>query len=149
MNIYDAVMRAADHIERNPHLFNFVRSYVPDCNTPGCLMGWVGHFMGLRTGTLAWDGVARHFGIEKETGRWHAFDDLVRRELGDEGYLGYQWDVAVAAKFLRLYAAKYLPTSDTQDQRHTTPPTATVPKYDWNGLAQRLSRERPIEQERA
>lgn len=48
MNIYDAIMKAADTIEKRPDLYQFMANDIPDCGSPGCLLGWIGHHMGLR-----------------------------------------------------------------------------------------------------
>ena len=45
--IYRAFHDAADWIERNPKLYNFHAAGVPPCGTPGCMWGWVGHFLKL------------------------------------------------------------------------------------------------------
>lgn len=48
MNVYKAIMKAADHIERNPHDFKFTQAQAPDrCGSPGCALGWIGFFYGL------------------------------------------------------------------------------------------------------
>ena len=50
MNIRDAILKAADHIERNPGEFNFQSVFIPSapgCGTPGCALGWIGHFAGV------------------------------------------------------------------------------------------------------
>src|SRR6185437_10876015 len=47
MNVYNAIMRAADHIERHPQEFNFNSTSIPDgpgCGTPGCALGWIAVF---------------------------------------------------------------------------------------------------------
>ena len=41
MNIRTAMYKAADSIEQNPHLFDFGSVELPDCDTPGCALGWV------------------------------------------------------------------------------------------------------------
>ena len=47
MDTYQAILRAADHIERQPQLFDFERTRVPrNCRTPGCALGWIGFFAG-------------------------------------------------------------------------------------------------------
>jgi hypothetical protein len=47
MSTYSAMLRAADHIEKHPRLFDFSRTRIPpDCGTPGCALGWIGHFAG-------------------------------------------------------------------------------------------------------
>lgn len=50
MNIYNAIMATADHIERNPDEFKFSAVYIPNspgCGTPGCALGWIGTFLGV------------------------------------------------------------------------------------------------------
>lgn len=48
MNLYNAIMKAADHIERHPNDFNFMQWCVPgSCGSPGCALGWIGFFAGL------------------------------------------------------------------------------------------------------
>lgn len=46
MKIYNAIMMAADHIERNPREFDYYCTGVPDapCGSPGCAIGWVNFF---------------------------------------------------------------------------------------------------------
>jgi hypothetical protein len=47
MRTFAAILRAADHIERNPRLFDFGRTRVPhSCRTRGCALGWIGFFAG-------------------------------------------------------------------------------------------------------
>jgi hypothetical protein len=45
MNIREAILKAADHIERNPRDFNFDHAGIPDsCGSPGCAIGWIAYF---------------------------------------------------------------------------------------------------------
>ena len=47
MNIYQAIMKAADHIEANPSEFRFWSTRCPEhpgCGTPGCALGWISSF---------------------------------------------------------------------------------------------------------
>lgn len=48
--VRSAILRTADHIEQHPELFKFIKSTVPECGTPGCLLGWIGHFLGMTPG---------------------------------------------------------------------------------------------------
>lgn len=48
MNIREAILKAADHIEANPGLFNFEYITVPGCGSPGCALGWIGAFYGIQ-----------------------------------------------------------------------------------------------------
>ena len=49
MNIRTAILKAADSIEQNPHLFSFKSLAIPnkDCGTPGCAIGWIAYHSGL------------------------------------------------------------------------------------------------------
>lgn len=47
VNLYTAIMKAADHIERNPKQYAFHATLIPPCGTPGCMLGWIGHFAGV------------------------------------------------------------------------------------------------------
>jgi hypothetical protein len=44
MNIRQAILKAADHIERHPAEFNWNSCDMPGCGTPGCAIGWIGYF---------------------------------------------------------------------------------------------------------
>lgn len=50
MDIRQAILAAADHIERNPSEFNFYSIDIPrnpGCGTPGCALGWIATFLGM------------------------------------------------------------------------------------------------------
>lgn len=106
MNIYNAIMTAADHIESDPGSFNFSRSRVPAaCGSPGCALGWIGFFLGT-TGIHACD-VAIEIGVDctlnpnrKPEGNFYERVDAL---------VGSEWifNAAKCVKGLRLYAAKY------------------------------------------
>jgi hypothetical protein len=49
MQIRDAILAAASHIERNPGEFSFFPNEIPrgvGCGVPGCAAGWVAYFHG-------------------------------------------------------------------------------------------------------
>ena len=56
--VYEAIMKAADHIERNPEDFNFMSVAIPSCGTPGCALGWIGSFGGLSKGSCGFSDAA-------------------------------------------------------------------------------------------
>lgn len=127
MDIYTAVMKAADHIERNPHEFEFTTTRTPGgpgCGTPGCALGWTACFAGVRDYFA--DGrpvnevetIAVRLGC-KGSGEFY---DRMRP-------LTPNWitDAALCAKAMRLYAAKYLAKPE--------------PRYDFEALARRLATE--------
>ena len=100
--VYEAIMLAADHIEKNPSEFSYVSGTTPSgpgCGTPGCAIGWTIHFMG-------------------ET--HHHFDYFAKESLLAGGYqcafykkmyaLEIDWtlDATICSAALRKYADKYL-----------------------------------------
>ena len=134
MNIYSAAMKAADHIERNPGLFSFMEVGVPECGTPGCMVGWVAHFMGVPNewGVIP-DSLISRFcraGPAQASG-WPGFDATAAAEGFD--LYDLHDNPAAAARYLRHYAAKYL-----------AKPLQAPP--DWQALAQRLAGEPRIPQ---
>ena len=107
-DIRQAILKAANHIEANPGLFDFQSLEVPGCGTPGCIVGWVGHFMGVEHGTNCWgDDCVGIMGVESNA----FFDRMLELQEQDETEEPFTSDVGVAARFMRLYADKYHPES--------------------------------------
>lgn len=130
MDIHAAVLRAADHIERNPHLYDFCSAhYTPGPSDKACLVGRVAFFAGeapgQACGTDETDVPLTHrlFGVS-----FKRFADRIKPLVLAAG--GSFNDPNPAAAALRAYAAKYL---KPQQQ----PP-------DWQVLAQRLAAQEPI-----
>jgi hypothetical protein len=47
----DAILRAADHLERHPEAFNFMEGHIPTSTEPGqqgCYLAWIAHFAGVK-----------------------------------------------------------------------------------------------------
>lgn len=134
MQIRDAILAAASHIERNPGRFKFDEIAVPErdaheCGAPGCAIGWVAHFTGLefpRTG----GGLCPHH--KPQIMRVHDDSNVCSRVFGcghDELYsrldaldIGWMHAASACARALRLYADKY----------HLAP-APILP--DWNAMA--------------
>lgn len=113
MNIREAILKAADHIERNPLDFDFWKTGVPgSCGTPGCALGWIGHFMGE---TNYFNDVCdvMGLGITKPHLPERGEFDFYRRMDKIEGpaVLHGKWtnSAELCARTLRLYADKYHP----------------------------------------
>lgn len=112
-NIYDAIMKAADHIERHPEEFEFMETRVPrSCGSPGCAIGWIGHFAKTKP--------ARLFGLVPERPEYagKSIGVVCRqvigvggrsfyRRLDATGHRGWQENPDACAKALRAYAQKY------------------------------------------
>jgi len=45
-----AILQAADHLELHPETYDFMSVHIPSCGTPGCVIGWVGYFLGVDPG---------------------------------------------------------------------------------------------------
>jgi hypothetical protein len=115
MNIRQAILQAADHIERNPQQFLYVSNEKPDgsCGTPGCMLGWVGVFLGVeadpREPAESWAAhVARAIGTTHNDFIWNFVSpESDAREL----YIhrGEPNAAANAAALLRIYADKHHP----------------------------------------
>ena len=119
MNIRQAILRAADSIEQNPHLFEFHQTQCPDdgCGMPGCALGWIGHHLILplnNSGGYPQDfegglSVVGHaMGIED--GPCDRSADGVFYDRLDEVADGH-WtiDASICAKTLRKYADVWHP----------------------------------------
>lgn len=109
MKLRDAILKAADHIEANPSLYDFGRFKSPECDTPACMVGWVAHFMGVPAGLNVWSGLFDGPGCIGVMG----VDDsaFMHRMM----VLSVEHDVwpavnpTEAPEALRLYADKYCP----------------------------------------
>jgi hypothetical protein len=43
----EAILKAADHIEKHPELYDFFKHDIPADGQRGCLLGWIGRFAGM------------------------------------------------------------------------------------------------------
>lgn len=114
MDIYSAVMKAADHIERNPQDFNYDAVTLPGVprsldRTPdncGCAIGWIMHMAGVKRTPF--------FGFSEFAGALNAGSppEFYVRMSGFAP--GWERDASLCAKGLRLYAQKYLTPPKTR-----------------------------------
>lgn len=109
----NAILLAADHIERNPDVFWFWRAEVPsevNCGTFACGLGWIGFFAGIkRTNPTEYmiDTVVGALGLSKLSGSGEI--EFYDRMNGLSGSRLWQRSASLCAKTLRLYADKYHP----------------------------------------
>ena len=105
MDIYTAIMKAADHIEQRPELFDFKHSEVPDpCGTPGCAIGWIGYFLGVETHHDLWfEPTLESMGFSGDAVDWQ--DDFYERM--DSLAPSWKHNASECARGLRAYAKKY------------------------------------------
>jgi hypothetical protein len=129
MEIRDAILRAADHIERHPQDFNFGSVSIPVCGTPGCALGWISAYCDFPRGEHGFSKCCDLLGLEPE------FQTGIKLDAGafkDQSFTFYNrmkklggssWcsNAINCAEALRLYADKYHP--------------APVKEPDWNALA--------------
>lgn len=118
MDIYNAMMKAADYIEANPQVLNMHNVQIPEAEgRDGCALGWTGYFLGLTGGV--YKEIHPLLGIDIYTGGeffWRM------GELNGGANSGKWFESATeVARTMRLYAAKY----------HAP----AVP--DWNAIASR------------
>lgn len=122
MNIYNAIMKAADQIERKPDQFDFMSCNRPKCGSPGCALGWIGVSADqtIRTvdGDFAWT-VAENFLQLPDP---FAFYSRMKGLCGSEQW---KFSAPLCAATLRLYAEKY--------HGHEKPKTFAPP--NWNTIA--------------
>ena len=111
MNIRQAILKAADHIEQNPAHFKYVSNDRPnpDCGTPGCMLGWIGVFLNMQpAGWSTWAGdVARAIGTtHSEFVHGFVHPMVVEHKL----WVHENPNAAKnAAKLLRIYADRHHP----------------------------------------
>lgn len=106
-SIYSAILKAADHIERKPQLFDFERIPIPSrCGTPGCALGWIGWFYGRQRCMEADEGYDGVGAVAVIMGLKAGFDFYARMEALTGGF---EWmrDAKECARVMRLYAEKY------------------------------------------
>lgn len=109
MEIREAILKAADHIQANPGEFDFGAWWVPNgCGTPGCAVGWIAHFMGWEAGVGCWNDAARVVGVE-------SLEFMNRMGEVSGNQLGWTQSATECARALRLYADRWHP-EETPEQ---------------------------------
>lgn len=111
MNVREAILKAADHIEVAGRDYRFWAFDVPGagCGTPACMVGWIGYFLDMAPGTS-------NNVVKSAIARGHDRNDFyeIIDSLGGfkQACLGRddpQPPNADVARALRLYADKYHP----------------------------------------
>jgi hypothetical protein len=102
VNIRDAILAAADHIEANPGDYNFNEWAVPKPGCKACMLGWIGKFLGMEDGTCNND-------VKRAIAGSRQWDDFYWEVHKASGGWAYQDSGAGAAKALRAYADAYHP----------------------------------------
>jgi hypothetical protein len=122
MNIREAILKAATFIRQNPSAYKFSNNVIPECGTPGCMMGWIFSILGHRGQVFSFAPAV--LGV---TGG--EFIHRVSRIQDALGYSDGSYNVGTpeqmarnAEAVLRLYADKYHPAAPV------TPP-------NWSAIA--------------
>lgn len=128
VDIRQAILNAADLIEKSPDRYDFYSNDKPGCGTPGCMLGWIGHFMGVPAsrGVLPYTAaVSRALGFEGASAHHEFVSQLldVCHPLSLHPLIGKH----EVSKSLRLYADKYHPAEAKASTDCKLP--------DWSALA--------------
>jgi len=132
MNMYKAILQAADFIEGHPSQFKFSSVSTPrhpGCGTPGCALGWIGHFAGFSAGEdwIPYDVATKAMGLRPEPA--YSGGTLFKeafhfyRRMDELGGNMWRYRAVDCARALRLYAEKY----------HALAKPVSPP--DWNAIA--------------
>lgn len=105
MNLYNAIMQAANFIDQNPEQFVFMETDIPGhCGSPGCALGWIHYFSRIKSTQYAHSIDAEAL-FPQDRGRMD-FAFYARMDLVGENFR-WRHDAHQCARTLRLYAEKY------------------------------------------
>lgn len=110
MHIRNAILKAADSIERHPGLFKWSSTRVanPDCGTPGCALGWIAHYVGCavwrQKGGWNYNALANAMGTDGDGEFYSRMSETFRSH-------SWRLDATDCASALRAYADKYHPAT--------------------------------------
>lgn len=107
MDIRQAILKAAEHIDRSPRDFYFLHTTVPHaCGSPGCAIGWIAFFSGEKKQLHVDDALPGTLGITQDE-----FYDRMTKCGGGPRYGVDNWkdNSVLCAATLRRYADKYHP----------------------------------------
>jgi hypothetical protein len=113
MSIYDAILAAADHIEKYPQCFEFTNARVPsDRGDTGCALGWIGYFLNKHAaefpGPRHWhDEVALDLLRVPRGYSFLSTSHIYERIECLAGTSRWMDEADICAKALRRYAKKY------------------------------------------
>lgn len=105
MDVYNAILKAADQIEKYPDHFHFIENRVPrTCDSPGCAIGWIAHFANTRANGYT-DASQEMFGMSPEG----FYQRMTEVEGRGPYWTSGRWphNAVKCASTLRLYAAKF------------------------------------------
>jgi hypothetical protein len=108
MNIRQAILSAADSIEQQPDSYKFSAIGLPDCGSPACALGWIGHHLGFSMclGDIINRATKIISGKENHTEFYRQMEGICDRRFFSK------WTTTEIADGLRLFADKYHPEKD-------------------------------------
>lgn len=99
-SIYTAIMKAANTIEQQPELYIFQANQVPECGSPGCLIGHIGAQLG-HVGQGVYSG---------ETWAMIGLDPDRRHNILDQmGYWDFRYKTEEGLTFLKHAVTEHAP----------------------------------------
>lgn len=108
MNTRQAIIAAANQIDRTPAIFAYFNSRVPSCGSPGCFIGLIACNAGFPHGESVHELCPALFGVSWDVVYDRVFD-LSGRALVKNHSVAWCSDPALTARTMRLYADKYHP----------------------------------------
>lgn len=127
-SIREAILRAADSIEREPKRYSYKSNAGPGCGAPLCMTGWIGFHLSVPVTNDSY-----MYRVKVVTGfdyidieKWRLSQNAT---MPSEQYLrlqSYQSVASVAAELLRLYADHKFPAA---------PIAPAIPLSTWDAIA--------------
>jgi len=113
MKIRNAILSAADSIERDTNLYDFMSTNITDgCGTSACALGWIGYHLGYKdNGHDAINKIVQAIGIGDATNKSQTLFYRLMDDISAGGAFCTLPPNKVA-KDLRLFADKYHPEQD-------------------------------------
>lgn len=107
MNLQNTYLLTADFIEQYPNRYDFQADRIPECGSPGCIIGTAGLVQGLKAEGHVHNDCLRIFGMAHET-LYHKMSEA--RELlgkaGNNQISTWTGDAKTAVKCLRFLASE-------------------------------------------
>lgn len=107
LDVRSAILKAADWIEKNPSKYSFQSTRIPECGSPGCMIGFIGMFAGCKGNV---------FDVSPALlGKTHnKFVTEIFAIRSENGGGQVTTDASVAAACLRLYADRFHPAQPSK-----------------------------------
>ena len=132
--IRTALLKAADQIEHNPESYSFKENGKPNaCGTPGCMIGWLGVFLGVAGDPHVWvSAVHRAVGFKFDDimDTWNDYTNSLPGDEWDRFYRNGMTkvnDPRYASAAMRHFADMYYPAPP---ERKTAIPAEVLSIFD-------------------